>query len=275
MILLSLLNKFNNIEIQTHDKISAEDKEFCENQQFVYDKAYDCFANVKEQYKTLSTETKGICYKDYGTWKDEDSCLRHIHYLLNLSDYIKDMNYKFLCNIYFYFRRTYKISLDEYKRESQFKVEKRFTYHEIVDLIIEEIGGFSFEEAEIINIKNKLKDTLKYNKPIIKNDTIIFEKLIRWSYDKRWDKDYHSYIFDNFMKVINAIKLFDKKKNINVPDWSDTSTRYFEQLENPMSIDGDMLKQIKIFKNGKVEMKFNSNENTLKFAKEWCSYGDY
>ena len=271
---LNLLNKFDNIEIQTHDKISAEDKEFCENQQFVYDKAYDCFDNVKKQYETLSTETKGICYKDYGTWKDEDSCLRHIHYLLNLSDYIKDMNYKFLCNIYFYFRRTYKISLDEYKRESQFKVEKRFTYHEIVDLIIEEIGGFSFEEAEIINIKNKIKDALKYNKPIIKNDTIIFEKLIRWSYDKRWDKDYHSCIFDNFMKVINAIKLFDTKKNINVPDWSDTSTIYFEQLENPMTIDGDMLKQIKIFKNGKVEMKFNSNENAVNFAKEWCSYVD-
>lgn len=274
MIPLNLLNKFDNIEIQTHDKISPQDKEFCEKQQFVYDKAYDCFANVKEQYETLSAETKGICYKDYGTWKDEDSCLRHIHYLLTLSDYIKDMNYKFLCNIYSYFRRTYKIALDEYKRESQFKVEKRFTYHEIVDLIIEEIGGFSFEEAEIIQLKETMKKVIQYHKIGIKKDTIVFDGLIYWNFSN-WHKDYECYKFENFMKVLEAVQRFDSKKDINTPKWYGMDTKYFEQLENPMTIDGDMLKQIKLFKNGKVEMKFNSNENALNFAKEWCSYGDY
>ena len=272
---MNLLNKFNNIEIQTHDKISQQDKEFCENQQFIYDKAYDCFMNVKEQYETLHAETKGICYKDYGNWKDENGCLRYISYLTDIPKYIKDMNFSFLCKIYNHFEHTYNLTLDVYKREEKFKVENRFNYHEIVDLIIEEIGGFSFEEATIIQLKEAIRKAVQYHKVIVKKDTIAFEELIYWSFDKRWDKDYNTYKFENFMKVCEAIQRFDTKKDINTPKWYGTDTKYFEQLENPMTIDGDILKQIKLFKNGKVEMKFNSNENALKFAKEWCSYGNY
>lgn len=265
MIPLNLLNKFDNIEIQTHDKISQEDKEFCENQQFVYDKAYDCFMNVKEQYSNMGSEIAKV----------SDNCTRYIYYLDDIKKYIKDMNFKFLCNIYYYFERTYKLELDVYKKEKKFKVENRFNYHEIIDLIIEEIGGFSFEEATIVQLKEAIRKATQYHKIEVKKDTIVFEKLIYWSYDKRWDKDYNTYKFENFMKVLEAIQMFDTKKDINTPKWYGCDTKYFERLENPMTIDGDMLKQIKLFKNGKVEMKFNSNENAVKFAKEWCSYGDY
>ena len=265
MLPLDLLNKFNNIEIQTHDKISQEDKEFCEKQQFAYDKAFDCFMNVKEQYNNMGSEIAKV----------SDNCTRYIYYLDDIKKYIKDMNFNFMCKIYRYFEHTYKLELDEYKRENQFKVKKRFNYHEIIDLIIEEIGGFSFEEATIIQLKEAIRKAIQYHKIEVKKDTIVFEKLIYWSFDKRWDKDYNTYKFENFMKVCEAIQRFDTKKDINTPKWYGCDTKYFERLENPMIIDGDRLKQIKIFKNGKVEMKFNSNENALNFAKEWCSYGDY
>lgn len=164
---MSIAEKFGKFEIKETDRISKEDQKWLEHREEIYKRTlaacktvYGIYKSEHDQYSEGELEE----FRYSGMLVDDFKVLKNLDTLQN--DYVS--------GIFSHFSNKYHVNLENKNKNSD--LERRYyrsssdkgairpleveeiDYHAILDQIFAQLGGMSFEEKAIKEIKDVLKD---------------------------------------------------------------------------------------------------------------------
>ena len=252
----NLLNKFDTIEIKPIDKITEEDRKFCEMHEKIYKQAHNAYTESYQKIKSIydiqkqeekTAKENGMFdrYDSFGYISDYGDCGIH-----KIEDELVHITRRFISQIMGYFSNKYSIKLDT---DSEFDGGYN-SYHDnptklrciSLEYILEkylfpQMDGYSFVEFAVKQIKNKALTQLRWD-----------------SYRKYWNYEVKGKTI-KFKMNINDIK---------------PALYYYDSGETKI-IDCYMYQRVsdyKHYENGNSDIKFISAEYALDFAKRYLGY---
>ena len=255
-----ILSKFDDIEVKNSSRISLDDQAFCEEQE----RGYNEFIKFSNNY--LGYLKENILSN---TFFNSESLIGEMS---KTRDHKKN---DFVSKIVSYFRDKYKVTLDS--KLVQNKYDTNIDYDTIVNEIIEQLGGYNFIDKAEKEIKDEFKNTLKYDKIKLKNTKISIESFFQVDY---FSIKYGTYEVgygsdEKFYKLFKAMSHFLYESNENLFDnvYSTITRKQNDDVFRTHEITGkDIIKTLKVYKNGKIDLEFSNTEHMRKFAKEYCGY---
>ena len=153
-------------------------------------------------------------------------------------------------------------------------------YHAVLDKIFDQLGGMSFEEKAIKEVKDKLKEKC-YNG--YRDTWEIKVKGNKFTYTGGYcskDKyfDYYNFGSTEWLRAfIDALAFNTYGEKTQVYSLNHLYSSYSIRLEeddfqNGFSAPEVGVKHVKLFKNGRIDVTFTDAEFCRKFAREWCGY---
>lgn len=302
---MSLADKFAGFTVKQTDRISADDKNFCETLQSVtnrtlsvYHAWYDCYLKEEEIYEAREIE--------HGTFRE-----------FRVSDFgvlkaAEELHKNFRAKIFSYFRTTYHVETikddDDYdfgfyevektcgqhigwynrKKLVKDRLWEKVNYQKVVDDIIAKLGGMSFTELAIKEVKDELHDTVYHERSwkdtnwtiSVKGNTIKYQDGYgyleqRWNAADGWEYHNPSYL-RAFLKAYSMMlygKVYHTLPGLEM-FYKYTVYLSCDDFSNGLvpTCGGNIIEKIKIFKNGRVDIKFQTAEQARDFAREWMGY---
>lgn len=267
---LSLLEKFEAIDISLDQRISEYEDEFCKRQEMIFYETRDLLKKYLDEMTSLYDK-----YSKKNSDMDRVEAFLSIHDDLDKGKYRLSKIYKeFVYRITTFFGRRHKVSLSSTKIEEKYD-ENSISYSVIVDEIIEQLGGLSFQDKAVEEIKAASRNIV-YNKSylqITKSKLAIIDG-IWWSTSIINDSKELSYDDKRVYPLFLALSHFiNGSVNMHLTlssiyqelrrgsDTYDIFSKYETNLEP--------LESIKLFKNGKIELVFSDHENAEAFKNEY------
>lgn len=273
---MDILNMFNKIEIKNTNRLGGEDLEFCELQEKIYNKVYNIYENLSNSIQELKDNevkelnekfkyTSGSSYT--GTFTN---AITYNHKNWDMKDNINKLSDNMISGITSYFTHKYNVEID-YERIENMAKDKKIDYNFIVDLIFEQLGGFSFEDKAKQQIIDKLKDDTKQYREDKKKVTVRNNKVAinEYLYADSWNKNELSYqSYHKLETLFNAVNMFCNKEQ---------STDYIKDLYNikrfgEYDLNFSQCTSTKFYKNGKIDLVFTNGVKALEFANEYTNY---
>lgn len=260
----SILDKFNDINIENDTRITEVDRKHCENQELMYKEAVHAMQQTLELFKGLFEKNKSnnsdTEYRSGYIFKFED--INHIE------DRIEKIKSCFISNIICYFEKAYNVTLKD--PELKKKYDTSVTYNDIVDEVFEQLGGFNFEEKAINELITKCNDTIySGDKITIKKNKLSIQDFVWW---------------DSYSWVGHRIGYSEKKVNplfaglSHFETGSTETLAYYKSIHKELSegektydifskyeLGYNKIQSIKFFKNGKIEIEFQSMQQAQQF----------
>lgn len=329
---MSILSKFENVEIKNDTRIAADDLEFCEKNQRLYSKVLNNYKNVyaalmkalemeKAQFEEIESENtidrNGYVYKKYD-----------YHFIsMNKEDFTKviiGVHDTFIKTIFNYFIKKYGVDLEiksaeeilgfekpEKNHDSYWgfrgctdeeieKIKKKneeyeksldeyrdkvilaeINFNNIIDDIFIQLDGYSFADRskkEIIdNCKNAcFNEYRKFNYAELKKDKIVIETGFHSHFDTIW-KEYEAETDNNsFKAIMRALSFFDSEERYTsiYSGWLCEFVFYSKKEKDGIygihTVASNKIESFKFYKNGKWEVKFNSQDEAQKFFDMYC-----
>ena len=295
---MNILDKFNAVEVKADSRISDYERQFCEDNQAAYDKARKALKHMAEELIRYSEEQSALM-KKYSSACVVDSYLydmsRTKYY--SASEFysaLADSHDRFIRNIVHFFASRHNVSLEssdisdallpkkpssygwsynekehmEYNKKLQ---EMRVDYHDILDQIFIALGGVTFQEKAIQEIKdachkgawNMYHGTREYEQ---KKAVISFGKY-KCSYEN-WLGNEHWNLDDDMKNIVRAFPLFES----GISDGG--HTRFDTLLDYRFNVpyfefSGEKIKSLKCFKNGRVDVRFASEAVAREFVEDY------
>lgn len=205
-------------------------------------------------------------------------------FIVDSSDDINPINKRleklkkdFVQRLCWYFAGKYKVTISDNFMD---KYSDQISYKNILDEIFLQLGGFSFEEKAVNEIKSNMKSIIeRYNgdpRVTLKGNKLIFDGLCLVRYDDIW-KNYEIagyYGRESAIKFYTALNHFDhNQKGISgeLVNFMDAKGRDNPNLFNKYEfVTMNKLKSIKFYKNGKVDVEFKTLEYAHEFLKDYC-----
>lgn len=275
---MDILDMFKDIEIKNTTRISGEDLEFCQLENTIYIKAYEMYEKLIDEINNINNnEIKQLNEKFYndgtssGKYKyTYTNALSYECRPYSLNDNKDKLTDNMISGITSYFSHKYNVQID-YEKIKNMAKGKKIDYNFVVDLIFEQLGGFSFEDKSKQQIIDKLKkDTKQYNrekqKVTVKNNKVI---IIDYLYADSWNKNelsYHSR--ERLENLFNAVNSYcgNEQELSYITELS--NIKYFGEYELKFS----NCISTKLYKNTKVDLVFSNGIKALEFANEYTSY---
>lgn len=266
---LSFLNRFNAIDVSAVTRLCPVEADFCEIEEEVYFETRNVLQNNLKELTALYEKYKGQQFYDRG-----------IGYLSNsdISDLEQRINrcYRdFVFRIVSYFERRHKIQLFSDAIREKYN-EDTITSSIIVDEIFNQLGGLTFNEKAIEEIKAASRAIIyrKSNIGITKNKLTVPD-LVYW----------REGFSDNTMKNLDWNDNRVKPLFFALSHFSDDSLNMAERLTSIYSelqkgsehydiwskyeVTINKIESLKMFKNGKIEIVFTDNSNAEAFKNEY------
>ena len=279
-----LLSGILSVQVRNEDKITEQDRVYCQTQQNLLYKTLDqidrWYAVFKEEAEQYQAERKFHCeengkvsMRDFYTYHNDREDYSHNEFkpfdLINdLVDKNRNANANFANRIISYFNRTYNVSVPEYKiDEKTLQMGSRPVYGTYVDVVIEHLGGKSFRDTAEEELIKRFLQTVRPScwskvKPELKKDKIIFPDIVTWDsihyqyykeYDFEYDSDRKVSQFcegiafgadDVLCGSIEMIMGLDTR-NVDISRWYDLTTT------NALNM--------KFYANGRIDVKFKDS----------------
>ena len=294
-----LLSKFDAVSVSADSRISSSDRMFCEQNQAAYEAAilayqgFSCYwAEMEQEQETLKKDIASRYKHDYlhstNGPKISDSLIRkHIHAL----------HADFIHVITSYFCNQYKITVSESEivdvlvpKEPEYwpggdnsehdaylqtMRDMRIRYSEVVEQIMLRLDGRGLTEQAFYELRRKCQEAAYWangtHDPRFerKKDVIrlkeLFCKKRGWPHDD-WE------IYDNTQDLIRGLAHFETGAYDSFPDglsqmlgWRGPKT---DTLDFPSCV---KLKQIKLFKNGRMDVRFTSAAYAEEFVAKYLA----
>ncbi|MCB6642636.1 hypothetical protein LI173_19115 [Phocaeicola vulgatus] len=278
-----LLQGILNVQVRNEDKITEQDRVYCQHQQdMLYktldriDRWYAVFKEEAEQYqaerKFHYEENGKVSMRDFYTYHNDRDDYSHNEFkpfdLINdLVDKNRNANANFANRIISYFNKTYNVSVPEYKiDEKALPMGFRPVYDTYVDVVIEHLGGKSFRETAVEELLARFLNTVRPScwskvKPELKKDKITFPEILRFdefyqSYNRNQiDYNYRGKIetfcegiafgADDTIHGSSGMIIHFNDNDVSVTDWYDLTTTNAEQ--------------IRFYKNGRIDVRFKDS----------------
>lgn len=254
----NLLNIFDEIKIENNNRIDLEDKIYCEKYDKIYIETFILYRNILSDLINLYNkqiinvqdefDLSISFYGDFGINKVIDSIIDLKERFINKICYHFEKKYNITINSNKIFEKYKDVEVEYEKRKNTDKTinteiiqYKHINYNIILDEIFIQLGGFSFKEKAIDEIKKKARMPLYWNKYRkywnyeVKGKTIKFKTNINDVYPAL-------YYYDN-----NETNLIDCFTHNKIEDY-----RHFD--------------------NGNTDIKFYNASDALDFAKRYLGY---
>jgi hypothetical protein len=181
---MSILDKFNSIEIKNNNRLSPEDYKYCQEQEQLYITAHTAYTKALNEIMPIweAQLKKGSYISEYGNCG-----------IRKIQDEIVKITDKFISTLIWYFSNKYNIELkcnyEKYDGFNQYhdKLEKLslITLDDVLDIIFAQLDGCTFKELSIKQMLNNISikkqeyyEYRKYWNYEIKNKTIKFKVYI-------------------------------------------------------------------------------------------------
>lgn len=254
----------------------------------LYKRAIAVYKSVYDIYKA---ENESYSEEDRKNYKYSSFLVGNFGVPKSLSD----VQNSYISGIFSYFSNKYNVQLEnnfdrydldrEYYRYNDSDPIKELVvdfidYHTVLDIIFDQLGGMSFEEKAIKEVKDKLKEKC-YNGY---HDTWeIKVKGNKFTYtggycSKETYFDYYNFGSTEWLRAfIDALAFNTYGEKTQVYSLNHLYGSYSIRLEeddfqNGFSAPEVGVKHIKFFKNGRVDITFVDAEFCRKFVREWCGY---
>lgn len=267
-----MLDLFDKVEVKKVDRLNAEDLNKMKELQ-------EGFENAKKVYYELEKIVNSI----------EDKNVTEYLSFVSLREDARERLQKatrfFIENVYWYFKSKYKIDLDDktYKEdifrwkyatrghvwEEAIKYVESLNYEGIIDDIYAQTGTLNFEDKGKEEFLENFRNKIGY-RMVHKSNTVSFNGLV---WQDSWDGNRISYSCDkNLSLMFQAINLF-KSDNYTLSSWANDficncrtpSQSNFITFTTHTNVPFSEIEHIKIYKNGKVDLKFTDYEVAEKF----------
>lgn len=254
---MNLLNKFENVKIDTLEFIDAEDQTICkglENECIRATESVDSVLNLldlnpfKNQY--------------YNNWE----------LVKQLESGKKGMIIKFANDIKKHFESKYNVTIFPFDAEGFKKID----YVEIVDDIIARLGGFDFKEKAYLEIKKNIEKNIYLPHVNVKNINIRIKSFIAFE-PAIFKVGFWNLKSDRTLKEpFYALEYFESKsvtlrKELDAFRFNNSRDNWFE----PFIFESmTKIREIKFFKNNSIQLKFDSNASAIEFAKTFLKYSE-
>jgi len=292
---MDLLQKFASVEIQADNRITESDREFCEQHQQAYETAISSFqelaffwADMNSQQRKLLGSGDSPFYHNYlssdrGPSISQDQIDKHIEGLHK--DYIKWLTH--------YFNKTYHVSVSSSEvaeailpkqPESRWDNEEEWVryharmqaltvqYQEVVDQIILRLDGRSFSEQAFFELYTKCHNAAwntyqqepEYEQ---KKDTIRFTGYFcnfrGWPFEN-WKLE------DKTKDILRGAAHFETGSYRVFPPVFSNLLDYYDTKDAVVEFSAcEKVKQVKLFKNNRVDLKFASPELAGQFISKY------
>lgn len=270
-----------SIQVRNENKITEQDRIYCQNQQdLLYktldqiDRWYAIFKEEAEQYRAerkFHYEENGkVSMRNFYSFHNGKEDYSHNEFkpfdiINDLVDKNHNANANFANRIISYFNRTYNVSVPEQKIDGKtLPMGFRPVYETYVDAVIEYLGGRSFRETAVEELLARLGKVVRPAywskvKTELKKDKIIFPEIVRFDeasmqYSQRNRIAYNysgeletlcagiAYGADDILNGNSKMIIHFDGNNVSTSDWYDlTATN---------------AKQIRFYKNGRIDVRF-------------------
>lgn len=263
-----MLDLFDKVEVKKVDRLNTEDLNKMKELQ-------EGFENAKKVYYELekivnSIEDKNVTgYLNFGSLRGD------------LRERLQNATESFIGSVYWYFKSKYKIDLDDktYKEdvfttrrhswEEAIEYVESLNYEGIIDDIYAQTGTLNFADKGKEEFLENFRDKIGY-RMVHKNNTVSFNGLV---WQDSWDGNRLSYSCDkNLSLMFQAINLFEND-NYTLSSWGNDfvsscripSRSNFTTFTTHTNVPFLEIEHIKIYKNGRVDLKFTDYEVAEKF----------
>ena len=278
-----LLSGILSVQVRNEDKITEQDRIYCQNQQdLLYktldqiDRWYAVFKEEAEQYQAerkFHYEGNGkVSMRDFYSYHNGKEDYSHNEFkpfdLINdLVDKNHNANSNFAGRIIAYFNKTYNVQVPVPGIDGKtLRMGFRPVYETYVDTVIEHLGGKSFRETAEEELLSRFLKVVQPScwskvKPELKKDKITFPEILRFdefylSYNRNQIHYNYRGKIETFCEGIafgaddsihgsSGMVLGLNEEDIDVSRWYDLTTTNAEQ--------------IRFYKNGRIDVRFKDS----------------
>lgn len=296
---MNLSDKLGAVEIKYDNRISESDRNYCEAHQKAYDDARNSLSEFKMIFEDMIDRQKelleGYEYSDYSY----NSYLYFDNFDIDtIVTRLDEIHKLFISRIVQYFNRTYKVTVnlsvltkellpqlpkDKYGdditkgdavTEHHNKLQSlRVDYKDIIDKIFIQIGERTFSEQAIKEIKDKCHNAVwKFG-----DGSCYYELKKDIIHLNEYYCSFHSYyrhpywnLTGDMVSVISALAHYETKSTDFVPTELNRFDTYHEIMSSEIEFDNlQYVKLIRLYKNGRVDIKFKKAEYASEFVREY------
>lgn len=266
-----MLDLFDKIEVKKVDRLNTEDLNKMKELQ-------EGFENAKKVYYELEKIVNSIENKNVTRY------LSFVSLKEDIRERLQNATSSFIGSVYWYFKSKYKIDLDDktYKEdvfrwqytrghawEEAIEYVESLNYEVIIDDIYTQTGTLNFADKGKEEFLENFRDKIGY-RMVHKNNTVSFNGLV-WQDSWYGNKISHS-SDSNFMKMFQAINLFEND-SYTLSSWANdfvfncgtSGQSHFQTFTTHTNVPFSEIEHIKIYKNGKVDLRFTDYEVAEKF----------
>ena len=278
-----LLQGILSVQVRNEDKITEQDRIYCQNQQDLLYKTLDqidhwyaIFKEDAEQYqeerKFHYEENGKVSMRNFYSYHNDRDDYSHNEFkpfdLINdLVDKNHNANANFASRIIAYFNKTYNVQVPVPSIDGKtLRMGFRPVYETYVDAVIEHLGGKSFRETaeeELLSSFLKVVQPSCWSKvkPELKKDKITFPEILRFdefylSYNRNQIHYNYKGNIETFCEGIafgaddtihgsSRMIVGLHEDDVDVPRWYDLTTTNAEQ--------------IRFYKNGRIAVRFKDS----------------
>lgn len=294
---MELLQKFAAVEIQTDRRITETDKDYCEQHQKAYEAAISGFLelgffweDMNKMQRELLGDSNSPFYHDYLASHDGPSISQR-----SINNHIEALHRDFIMNLTHYFNSTYSVSVESSEisevllpekpegrwQDNYVEISKAYhtqmqsltvRYQDVVDQIILRLNGRSFSEQAFYELFTKCHcaawdDSTQKPKFERKKDTLSFTgyfcRFRGWPYDG-WE------VCDGMKEILYGLAHYETDSYRVFPVGFSELFRYNEIKEPLVEFPTcEKVKQMKLFKNNRVDLKFHSPQFAEQFVNKY------
>jgi hypothetical protein len=268
----SFLSKFDLVEVTAVTRLGEADLTFCQHQQMLYVEAMNILKQVIQLMQDAYKRYIRIdSYNNDGYIDSSDDIRR-------TNERIHEIRKNHINRICGHFQHKYKVTINTTAITNKVKDDQPadLTYQFVVEEIFVQLGGFTFEEKAIKEIKDRFVDKLySWKEPKVKGTRLIIDGFI--SIDQ-WDKKYgkirlHYNSNDNIYSLFQVLSLHEtgfKEMTHYYSELYQYLDRNKDDAIRTHDIGFNQVQTIKFFQNGKTEVNFESFEQAEKFRIGYC-----
>lgn len=290
---MGLLEKFDAVEVNADNRISADDRSYCTMQQLAYESAVDAYVALWRTWTSLKNKQAELLGE-----KCDENKIYH-NYLSErtggkldaseLYDHIEYLHQDFINTIVRYFHSAYRVSFSAYKLERALIPKKdsgsesdeqpqsdKITYQSVLDLMIKEMDGRTFPEHAIFQIKQACHKAVweaGASEPLyeLKKDTIRFNNDFCSTRERGGYLPYTAWSSTGKMDaVLEGMAHYETGDALIKPTGMAQLLNGKEVSDNVIEFPQcEKILQMRMFKNGRVDVKFASVEKAVEFIENY------
>lgn len=290
---MSILDKLTAIEIKADTRISEEDRKVCQAHQAAYENSREMLLYMRELWDVFVYEQQEIMspVTDSTYVRERYCCIEGLS-SRNISKKLEHLPELLITSIVNYFNDKYHVSVsednlkkifipsspkydweqsrvDEYHEKMETMILR---YEDILEQIFVQLGGRTFEERALDEIKEKCHKfvwTEYSSKPSyeVKNDTVQFTGYA-CSFDSFYRRSEWE-IKDGMKNILRGLAHFETQQLDYIPKDISFLIGHESKYSSAYDFNFEKIKKIRMFKNHRVDVKFASKALANQFVEQY------